>query len=412
MIISKTFNPEKVFFSVFIVYYVFRFLFPAVNGLGVGTLIFGLCIYWVSVSFRYIETRMLFPAHILFLFLFCFWAITLTFFATSFSLATVIFFVYLLAFSYAAYFLSKLGAYNFVAKILLLFLGFQLFVVLGQAAKIHTGLGFDVPASSIEGIDKSYFLMTPGTFFNKNDLSAVSALSFVYFLIFGHYLGFDKKVTLGLFFSVILVLITTSRSSLLLLVLLVFIYLLFKKRRLSILLVPALISIFFGIWLILFEYREEVVLLDIIVTKIETISEIVKGGASSSNSVSIRLYSYFNFIENIGILGFGSGDLKSYGAYIPGDAPYRGMLASVPHSLVVELGYWGGWPLLILFFISILSFKMLWSLMFFIYVVAFLGLSFVSSSVIGNFAFFWVFFNGFHLCLDKSILRPKTQKAQ
>ena len=68
-------------------------------------------------------------------------------------------------------------------------------------------------------------------------------------------------------------------------------------------------------------------------------------GIHSDGSMTMRVSSYLHFLEKLPELGVGSMEVNNYFKY-SFDASFRGMelLFQNPHSLVVELGYWLGWP--------------------------------------------------------------------
>ena len=263
--------------------------------------------------------------------------------------------------------------------------------MLGQLMKMLTGVGFHVPADYIESAGETYSFMLSGTFVNANDLASVAVMIGLFFMIsrplsdrFYH----SAIVTIS-----VIVLLTASRSSL---VVFVGMLLFYWGSRSIVKTVLAFIGLaflfyFFYVWGVNVSGQYDAV--DRVINRLNSLFLIASGGLRVDNSLSLRIESYLHFLSNLPALSLGTRQYQDYTAFVSELGPRFSLLELNPHSFVVEVGYWLGWPgllALILFLASCFSFKKpLYSVLL---LAAFLVLSSVSSSIIGNFIFMLVFF--------------------
>lgn len=235
--------------------------------------------------------------------------------------------------------------YVFIYKVLFVFLLLQLIVCFGQFSTYYFGVGF--PVNEIY----AHQGMISGTFFNSNDLGA--AIVLVAFIA----IGFEKFIlksncyVLWLVIAVLLV-VSGSRSAMLLGVLL---FCFNKIRTLKEFLGFFFLFSFAGLFFSFFLFEVESNAVHRFLQRIESLLMVLSSGIQADNSMSIRLSSYVHFIGQLPELGFGSGVINNYFKYSD-DANFYGaeLLFQNPHSLVVEIAYWLGWPGLLLFFVPVM----------------------------------------------------------
>lgn len=266
----------------------------------------------------------------------------------------------------------------FLYKILRFFLIAELVICLGQISTYSLGIGLP-----INEVYKDSFMIT-GTFYNSNDLGAVVLL--IAFL----FINIENNHTLrqqGFIWLLIisLLLISGSRAAILTTGLLFIV-----TRKLNIRTIfsySIMFIILFVVYNIFFAESDSNVISRFI-NRVESLIVVLKEGVGADNSMGLRLDSYMHFIKNLDQLGIGSGKVNNYSQYA-GGAKFNSLelMFQNPHSLIVELGYWLGWPGLICFSIAIFyllqySNKKILALM--VIGVA----SFIPSSVLGNLIFF------------------------
>jgi hypothetical protein len=288
--------------------------------------------------------------------------------------------------------------YEFVYKSLFFFVFMQLLVCLGQLSTYTFGVGFPVSELYAE------YGMITGTFANSNDLSAVTlAIIFVVIGLEKYYFKNDKYIFW--LAAIVLLMMTGSRSA----IVLAAIFFLFSKAASpKKVIVYGLIfsTLFFVVAFVVNNFESEA--LSRGVARIESLMKIFQYGISSDNSMTMRLDSYTHFLQELPRLGFGSGEVNNYFIYSE-DASFRGktLLFQNPHSLVVELGYWLGWPGLILFFLPLMfllpNSKRKLSL-----VAVFLIVSMIPSSILGSMLFFLVLVLSFYDYRAHSAYHPQS----
>lgn len=280
---------------------------------------------------------------------------------------------------------------EFLNKAFFIFLLFQLILMLGQLMKMLTGVGLHVPAELVQSASEANKLLLSGTFVNSNDLAAVCVMIALFFML--NYRVSNRFYRLAISMIFLILLLTVSRSSLLVFICM---YLYFEAKRSFLklqVLVVLFVSMFSVFYIVGVSFPENYDVVDRIVHRINTIPKILSGGLQADNSLSLRVNSYLNFFHNLPELGLGSGKYQDYDEFVSELGPRYRLYATNPHSFVVEVSYWLGWAglaLLSLFLLSCLSMRSFFlSLMI---VAIFIVMSSVSSSIIGNFVFMFVFF--------------------
>ena len=264
-------------------------------------------------------------------------------------------------------------------KLLFSFLAFQLIICLGQVMTYTFGVGLPVSTLYAE-----YYMIT-GTFTNSNDLAAIVLISA--FIV----LGLEKflfKTDKYLFWILVasLLIITGSRSAI---VLTSILFITNKFNDLKKLPVYILVgTMFFLISSFSLNYFSDNNAVARFLVRFSSLVNIFQNGVESDHSMTIRLGSYFHFINNLPKLGLGTGEINNYLKYSMG-ANFGGVeiLFKNPHSLIVELGYWLGWPGLIFFFTP-LFFLLRYSRRKISLIFVFLIASMIPSSILGSMIFF------------------------
>jgi hypothetical protein len=219
-----------------------------------------------------------------------------------------------------------------VGRIILIYVAIEVIVMLLQAS--YFLLGFGIAPS------ETYLFMIPGSQFNQNNLACmILALSVFYNAVSGDWPRW-QRVTLNLLVVAILV-ITFSRLAILL-------YVADRIRSLSLRrfgTVLGLLAVLVGAGLLIanIDYTGNDTI-DASLYKAKSLATIAEIGFETDTSTSSRSESYFNFVDKLGVLGFGSAEILNYGRYT-WDALFSDETLYInPHSMVVELGYWMGWP--------------------------------------------------------------------
>lgn len=265
---------------------------------------------------------------------------------------------------------------KFIYKLIIFSLISQLVICLGQISTYI--LGFGLPVSEEQASD----FMVAGTFTNANDLGGVVLLlSFVF-------IGIEKNLAVKNMYVwliiVVLLIISGSRSALLLTFILFIITRGLNAK--NILLYSAFaLGVYTVLSILLIESNIGVI--SRFTQRLDSLSDVLKGGVDNDGSITLRIDSYLYFINNIGTLGLGSGKLEDYYRYATNANFDTYLIFQNPHSLLVEVGYWLGYPgllslLLAMFYLSRYSDKKL--LLFIVLSVSTL----IPSSVIGSLIYF------------------------
>ena len=387
-------NPDKTLFAAIVLYYLFSFLFINVFPINIVPLLVGVGFYLIHCALSNVRIgRLHLPS---WLALTALSWLALLYLVVGLGLGVLLsmefFFFFSLPLLYLAVLrLSGTGYLNYVERGCLAFLSLQLFVAAGQMLRHTTGYGFQLPAYYYENASEAYSTMITGTYLNANDLAATCGSIFVFSLLAKSGSAHVRKYTILLCFF--LAILTASRFVLVFMVFSLAIHLL----RVSVLRgIVSLIGLFSTLLVLLYfsqYFFSELEHVSRLFERINTIGLVFTQGISADNSMSVRLTSYLHFLSNIGGLGLGSVQLRDYTQFVSLPSERFTLFAINPHSFIVEVGYWLGWPGLTLLSLFMISVKTNHSWAFCYTLVAFAGLSMVSSSVINNFMFFLAFFS-------------------
>jgi hypothetical protein len=282
---------------------------------------------------------------------------------------------------------------SFIYKYLFLFIVMQLGVCIGQISTYQLGFGF--PVSEMHA--KSF--MVSGTFTNSNDLGVVVLIfSFIFTQIEKEIS--KKQVLITWMVIALLIIICGSRSALLITSVLFIFTRGISGKSLFLFLLLLLIG---GIAFSTLSINIESGVFLRFNQRIDSLYYVFQNGLSADGSMAIRMQSYMHFIENIGRIGLGSEHIGDYFQYSEGANFNPQLMFQNPHSLIVELGYWLGWPGLLFFIIAA------------VYMIQFsgrklqlilvLGVStMISSSVLGSLIYF-MFFNCAFFIKNKPLYR-------
>ena len=387
-------NPDKVVISAVVLFYFSNYILSSYFPINIAPILIGLPIYLIFflTRDRFIDESCFSP----WFFLCSFSVLGITYLIAEKGSAALVsmemFFLFSLPILFAA--VMRAFSFNFVpflSKSFLIFLLWQLFVVLGQISDKLIGVGLGLPSLDSELPFSHYSDMLSGTFYNANDLAATCGMIFLFFMI---YRPFAVKISnFAICICFILALATLSRFVIVFMFFSFFGFLLIKsffKAAAGFLLISV-------VFLVLFFYAQEYFynyqFVARIVERIETIFIIFSGGFSSDYSLSVRLFSYIQFFYNIDNLGLGSMTFKDYSLFF-GDLEQKYQLMTInPHSFVAEVGYWLGWAGLVTFGLFIIFLNPKNYILFFYCLLSFFLLTMVSSSVFGNFMIFVAFFS-------------------
>ena len=285
--------------------------------------------------------------------------------------------------------------YRFIYHSLVVFVFSQLVVCVGQIFTYTYGFGFPVSEYYSE------YAMVSGTFVNSNDLSA--AILAILFFIIGMEKFFYKSAKNFIWIvSIILLVLGGSRSAIILAMLFFTIHKVHDVKRMFVYCLS--LSLLFVIVFFYFDNQSEVATR--VASRIESITTIFKYGVSADNSMSIRIMSYLHFLKMLPDIGFGSMMINEYHLFSENaDFGSKELLFQNPHSLVVELGYWLGWPGLIMFFIPMLA-LLKYSRRKMLFLTMFILVGMIPSSILGSMVFFMI------LILNVFDYRELTDKNQ
>ena len=296
-----------------------------------------------------------------------------------------IFIIYLSTFK-----LIEKNELSFIFNSLFVFVIFEFLVALGELSNQIIGIGFKVNAYyySLDEVD-AYLNAISGSFFNPNDLGSSCAFLFVLFIFLLK--EFPLKSKIGIILCFILVLLSASRASILFVILtsLIFLYRILINN-----IIILFIFLFSNIMVLLSfsNFFNEFEFANRIISRIVTLYLFINGDALQDHSVNIRFESYMNFIYNIPVLKFGSFKYQEYHEFF-NDLPSGSLFATNPHSFIIEIGYWLGWPGILLFFMFIFLTRPVNKYQYYYIIFSFLILSMISSSIINNLIFFMIFFS-------------------
>lgn len=266
----------------------------------------------------------------------------------------------------------------FLYKLLRFFLIAELVICLGQISTYTIGIGLP-----INEVYKDYFMIT-GTFYNSNDLGAVVLL--IAFL----FINIENNHTLrqqGFIWLLIIILLLISGSRAALLTTGLF-FIITRKANTKNIFFYSLIFIFLFAAYTSFFLDSHNNVVSRFTSRIESLINVLKNGVTSDGSMGLRLDSYIHFLKNLDQLGLGSGKINDYYQYAK-NAKFNNieLIFQNPHSLIVELGYWLGWPGLLSFSIAVIYLLQYSKRKFFTVGIIFTA-SLIPSSVLGSLVFF------------------------
>ncbi|QOW54222.1 MULTISPECIES: O-antigen ligase family protein [Acinetobacter] len=267
----------------------------------------------------------------------------------------------------------------FLSKNIAVFIFLQLLVCLAQVSKFTYGVGLS-PSLEYE----NNFSIT-GTFYNPNDLAlTILLLSCIFISINNEMSKLNIKLIWLMIF--IIILLAGSRSAMLLILILYISKNYNSIKNYGYLLILILIFVFFSTYF-LNSFSD---VGNRVSTRIESISEFYKNGLNSDESIGVRSESYIYFFKNIFNLGLGSGEIKNYNRYA-NSANFDSLLFNNPHFLIVEIGYWLGWVGILTFIWGVGLIMIINKTNFILFFILLISMM-ISSSVLGNFLFFTLFF--------------------
>jgi hypothetical protein len=266
---------------------------------------------------------------------------------------------------------------SFVLNSVIFFLIAQLLICLGQISTYITGFGLPI-IEEYSGVS-----MITGTFFNSNNLGAVVLMISFVFIDIEESVHQRLKLFIWLLVATLLV-ISGSRSALLLGGLL-FLY----TRRFSfknIVFYGLLVFISFMLYGLISSSAEvsgiKINAFSRFFIRLESLVYILTNGIGVDDSVGLRLESYVHFLFKLNDLGLGSGEVNNYFKYSGGANFSTEIIFRNPHSLIVEIGYWLGWPGLIFSSVGIL-YLISYSNRKLLFCVVFMVVVHIPSSVLG-----------------------------
>lgn len=271
--------------------------------------------------------------------------------------------------------------YNYdrlIYKIILFFLIAEFLICLGQISTYLTGFGLP-----INEIYRDYFMVT-GTFFNSNDLGAVVLIIAFVFISIEKPILISRQILIWvLIFS--LLIICGSRSAILVTSML---FIFTRKLKLTNLITITLVCFcIFVIYQLLFADINNSIIIRI-EHRINSLIDMLTHGIKNDGSTNLRLNSYLHFLSQLNKLGFGSGEINNYYQYANNAQFNTSLMFQNPHSLIVEIGYWLGWPGLTFFTIGILYLLRYSSNRIRVMIIVLVAIM-IPSSILGNLIFFY-----------------------
>lgn len=219
-----------------------------------------------------------------------------------------------------------------VHRLLLFYVATELTIMLLQVAYFFVGIG--LPPSDL------YESMVPGSQFNGNNLAAIIGVLSIFYNATSQDTPRWERLLFNLITMVVL-LITFSRLAMLL-------YIFDRLRSLCVrqigqALLVATVLVAAGLIVSNIEYTGNETI-DASLYKAKSLAKIAEVGLEADSSTSSRSESYLNFIEQLGRLGIGSAAILEYSTFTSGAVFADEALYVNPHSMVIEFGYWMGWP--------------------------------------------------------------------
>lgn len=222
-----------------------------------------------------------------------------------------------------------------VGRLLLLYVTTEFSLMLLQISYFLIGAGI-APGDTYES-------MIPGSQFNGNNLACiVVTLSIFYNAVSADWPRWQRW-TFNIIVALILI-ITFSRLA-------VVLYVIdraraLRVRNIRIVLLSAVALIVAGVLVSQIDSTGNETI-DASLYKAKSLATIAEVGFEADSSTSSRSESYINFFDKLGSLGFGSAQILNYSRFTS-DAVFADETLYIdPHSMLIEFGYWMGWPGLI-----------------------------------------------------------------
>jgi len=219
-----------------------------------------------------------------------------------------------------------------IFRILLLYIGVELAIVLVQLS--YFLIGFGLPPN------QTYPTMITGSQFNGNNLAAIVVLISIFYNATSLKTSRLEWLLFNLM-TITILLIIFSRLAILL-------YIFDRLRSLSrrkighALVVLSLLAL--SVFIVgNIEYTGNKTI-DTSIYKAKSLASIADIGFETDRSTFSRSQSYAHFLEQLGRLGIGSAVIFDYSRFTSSAVfPDRALYVN-PHSMLIEFGYWMGWP--------------------------------------------------------------------
>lgn len=237
---------------------------------------------------------------------------------------------------------------QFFSKLIFIFLALQTIICLGQLLNHTFGFGFPI----VEIYREHFFIS--GTFYHPNNLS--TAVLLLTFIIIGFNQTISSKLlNISLLLCFLLILLGASRSALIFFFVILIPYFFRQNYRPKHLAKVFAIAISVIACLLILAYSFDTPAIERIFNKTLTLKNVASEGITADHSISNRSRSYLHFLSQLPYIGYGTQHIHNYFIFAKG-AQFTDQITlfSSPHSLIVEIGYWLGWPGLILFFMPII----------------------------------------------------------
>lgn len=219
-----------------------------------------------------------------------------------------------------------------VSRLLLLYVVCELGIMLLQISYFLLGVGI--------APNETYGSMIPGSQFNGNNLASIVVTLSIFYNLVSEDRPRWQRWTFNLV-VVLILLVTFSRLA-------VVLYVADRARSLSLRRIPAMLAVAAGLLAAgvmvgdVDKTGNETI--DSTLYKAQSLATIASVGFEADTSTSSRGESYSNFLGKLDTLGLGSAEILNY-ARFTSDAVFADETLYVdPHSMLIEFGYWMGWP--------------------------------------------------------------------
>lgn len=268
---------------------------------------------------------------------------------------------------------------KFVFNTCYLFLICQLVVCVGQLSTYILGIGLPVSP------DYSEFYMVTGTLTNSNDVACLT--------LFGAFcvsktekFVMQKYKVLIVWITIILILLIVQSRSAIVMTLVVFMFSreIENGKKISQTVGMSMLLLFI---IPLMYFGDNNSALGLMINRLESLVTIYNNGINSDQSINVRSESYVYFLGQLDKINLGSGKIYDYLEFSTQANFDSSLMFHNPHSLIVELGYWMGWPGLITFFLPFITMVYIYQRNILFVILAIVSMH-ISSSVLGSFYYF------------------------